>query len=167
MNDFERQLLNVMQNSSYIAAVARNNQTIMAIDYFGYNAGPNNNASFSAVAGGAGASALIPIQADSDFVLTYMSGNVVTNATGAIIPLPNATLQITDTGTGKTFFNQPTLFGLVTGGAGFPFLLPSPRVISPNVNVKLDVVNNTGANADFWISLIGARIYYQSAPASS
>lgn len=165
MNSFERQLLNVMQNSSYIAAVARNNQQILAIDYFAYNLGPNINAAFAGIANGAGASALVPIQADSDFVLTYLSGNVVGG--GAVLNNPLATLQLTDTGTGKTFFNQPTLFTLVTGNGGFPFLLPSPRVISPNVNIKADIVNNTGAAADVWLSLIGARIFYASPTAGT
>lgn len=160
MNDFERRLLDVMQNSNYIAAVARSNANILGIDTFSYNLGPNQG--LAAVPALGSASALAQIQADSDFALTYMSASVV--QAGVINTLPVATIQVTDTGTGKTFYSAPTLIGLVTGNLGFPFLLPSPRVIAPNVNLKVDVTNVVaGAVAmDFFITFIGARIYYGS-----
>lgn len=158
MDDFQIRLLSVMQNSSFIAAIARNNKTIIGIDYFAYNAGPTTNPTFSAVAAAGAASTLVPIQADSDFVLTYISAATV--QAGAIVSNPVATCQFTDTGTGKTFFSSPTLLTLVTGTNGFPFILPAPRVIAPNVNIKIDVVNNTAAPLDFWFSLEGARVYY-------
>lgn len=161
MNDFQRRFLDILQTSQYIASVARKGQTIVAIDYFGYNVQITNAG--AAIATGATVSAFIQIQADSDFVASYVAGNVLNAAGTAITANPVCTIQMTDTGSGKTFFSNPTLFGMVTGSGGFPFLLSAPRVLAPNTNVKIDFTNNTGANvASAYVALLGARIYYAS-----
>lgn len=159
MNDFERRLLDIVKNSSYIASVARADQRIVNIDYFSYNI--RLGTTVAAIANGATVSGFAQIQADSDFVLTYIAGDVLNAAGNAINTLASALLQITDTGSGKTFFSEPTLFGMVTGRGGFPFLLPSPRVINPNTNLKVDFTNNTGGVVPgAFISFMGARVYY-------
>lgn len=156
MNDFQRRLLDAVQNSAWIAAVARKDREILGIDYYTYT-----SPSIAGLAVGATTQVVIPIQSDSDFALTYMSGSVVVG--GVVVNNPVSTLQITDTGTGKTFFSAPTLFGLVMGSSGTPFYLPAPRVIAPNTNINLSVTNVAGAGAaDYFMSLLGARIYYAS-----
>lgn len=154
MNDFERRALDIAQSSSYLALYAKSGKNIIGIDYFGYN-----TTLLGVVAAGS-ASNTTQIQSDSDFVVVYMSANAITAA--AALPFLAATLQITDTGTGKTFFNQPALMGLIMGQGGYPFLLPSPRVIAPNTNVKFDITNLSGTTNDYYISMLGARIYYGS-----
>lgn len=153
MNDFERRLVDTSLTSVYLAEFARQGQTVLGIDYFAYN----SSASIRGVVAGAAAQDIIPLQSNSDFVMMYMSG--IANINGTISGLPNATLQFTDSGSGKTYYNQPTLFSNVIGAGGYPFLLPSPRVLAPNTNVKIDVVNNEAVTVDFWISLMGARVY--------
>lgn len=158
MNDFQRRFLDLLQTSSYVATAARQGQKIVNIDFFSYNKRLGTAA--ATIANGAAAQDFIQIQADSDFVLTQISGDVV-NAGGNTVANPNVTLQLTDTGSGKTFYSEPTLFGLVTGRSGFPYLMPAPRVINPNTNVKIDVVNNTGGALNgVFLALQGARIYY-------
>lgn len=156
MNDFERRLIDTAQTSVYLAEFARQGKTIIGMDYFAYN----SSSAIRSVATTASAQDIIPIQSNSDFVMMYMSG--IANINGTISGLPNATVQFTDQGTGKTYYNQPTLFSNVLGSGGYPFLLPSPRIIAPNTNVKIDVVNNEAVTVDFWISLMGARVYYAS-----
>lgn len=155
MNEFQRRALDIAQSSSYLATYARQGQSIIGIEQFGYNCLVSN------VAALATASNTVQILSDSDFVMTYLSGSAVTTATGAASST-NYTLQIQDQGTGKTFFNQPTLGNLVVGQAGFPFLLAAPRLISPNTNIAFTVNNITTASAatDFYFSMQGARIYY-------
>lgn len=154
MNDFERRLLDAVQNSAWIAAVARKDREILGIDYYNYTA-----PLITGLAVGASSQSVIQIQSDSDFALTYMSGTVV--VAGVAVTNPVSTIQITDNGTGKTFFSNPTLFGLVLGSSGTPFYLPAPRVIAPNTNVTLAITNVAGAGAgDYYMSLMGARIYY-------
>lgn len=159
MNEFERRLLDIVQTSEWIASVARPNGKIINIDYYNYNIGPQGTATLSGIALGAAGSGIIQIQADSDFAIAYMSGSVVVG--GAAVANPVSTIQITDTGTGKTFFSAPTLFGLVMGSGGLPFYLPAPRVVAPNTNLQINVTNVAGAGAaDYYINLLGARIYY-------
>jgi hypothetical protein len=113
-----------------------------------------------AVAQGAAASAVFQIQSDSDFVCTYLSGACINPATAAIDPVPTGLIQITDTGSGKTFFNQPTFMGLVLGQGGYPFLLPAPRLIAPNTNIQYNVTNLAAAARNIHITMLGARIFY-------
>lgn len=158
MNDFQRRALDILRNSSYMASVIRPGGNPVGIEPFGYNIRIGSVA--ATIANGAAAQGLIQIQADSDFALTYMSGSVLNNA-GAILTNPNVLMQITDTGSGKTFYSDATQFSLIVGSGGFPFLLSTPRLLPPNVNVKFDITNNTGvASQGVFISLQGARIYY-------
>lgn len=140
--------------STYLKDFVRPGAPITAIDYFVYNA------NIAAVAANTPAQLILQTQSDSDFVLTNLSGAVI--AAAAPTPRYPATIQITDMGTGKTYFNQPTLFEQVFGLGGFTFVLPTPRVLAPNTKLALDILSLVGASADFWISLIGARIYYAS-----
>jgi hypothetical protein len=157
MNEATRRLLDAVQNAAWIAAVARVGQKIKSIDYYNYNVGPNQGLSAIAVAGTG--QATIQIQADSDFAIAYMSGSAVVS--GAVVTNPVATIQLTDTGTGKTFFSSPTLFSLVMGQGGLPFYLPAPRVVAPNTNLQVNISYLAGAAAaDFYVNLLGARIYY-------
>jgi hypothetical protein len=157
VNEATRRLLDAVQNAAWIAAVARVGQKIKAIDYYNYNLGPNQGLGAVAVAGNA--QGIIQIQADSDFAIAYMSGQAVVS--NAVVGSPVATIQITDTGTGKTFFSSPTLFGLVMGSGGLPFYLPAPRVVAPNTNLQINISYLAGAAAaDFYVNLLGARIYY-------
>jgi len=153
MNEFERRLLDVVQNSAWIASVARPNRKILDIDYYNYNV------SIAAIAVAASGTGNIQIQADSDFAITYISGSVVVG--GAVVTNPVSTIQVTDQGSGKTFFSAATLFGLVTGVGGLPFYLPAPRVVAPNTNLQIAVTNVAGAGAaDYYVNFLGARIYY-------
>lgn len=155
MNDFERRVMDVVQSASYLNLVRRQDQKILAIDYFAYNV----TVSDVAAAGGVG-SGIIQVQSDSDFAMVYMSG-AVTDQVPAFVANPLSTVQVTDTGSGKTFYSAPTLFGNVFGGGGFPFLLPAPRVVAPQTNIKFDVTNISAATVyDYYFSLMGARIFY-------
>lgn len=152
MNDFERRLLDMMQTSSFIQAIKRTNGEIVNTDYFAYNVATENVAAAGVAQGN------VQIQADSDFVLTYMSAQTI-NA-GAAVATPLQTVQVTDTGTGKTFFSSETLQPLVFGSGGFPFLLPAPRVIVPNTNLLVNVTNISAVAYTTYFSFMGMRVYY-------
>lgn len=152
MNDFMQGLLAAVQQSSWIASVARQNANILQIDSYNYNV------LVPQLAAAGTAQGVIQIQADSDFAIAYMSGAGV--AGGAVLTNVLATIQIQDTGTGKTFFNQPTLFPLVMGSGGLPFYLPAPRVVAPQTSLTITITNLSGTTTDFYINFLGARIYY-------
>lgn len=156
MDDFQRRSLDIANSSTYLAQFARTGRNILGIDYYSYSTTMLN------VTSAASATSLIQIQSDSDFVLVYLSGTMLITSSQIPPTFNSATVQIQDTGTGKTFFNQPALMGLVFGVGGYPFTLPSPRVIAPNTNVKFDVTNLLAVAQDFYITMQGARIYYSS-----
>jgi hypothetical protein len=152
MNVFETRALEVAQQSNFLASVARQGQKIIKIDNFAYNTTIGSAA--STIAAGAGGQAIINFQADSDFVIQYVSADAL--GTTQLL------LQVTDTGSGRTFFNQPTLFSLVAGSNGFPYLLPTPKVVAPSTNLQVSISNIDAAVActGFFISFGGGRIYY-------
>jgi hypothetical protein len=158
MNDFERRALDIAQSSTYLTVYARQGQTITGIEYFGYSA------EIDALAAGATNTTTFQVLSDSDFVCTYLTGSAVNPANGQVDAVPQALLQITDTGSGKTFFNQPSFMGLVTGQGGYPFLLPAPRLIAPNTNIQYQVQNIlTAGTRTYYLTMLGARIYYNGA----
>lgn len=157
MNIFQRHIIDLAGYSSWIASVVRRDKVrqIINIDPFNYNGSVTN------LADAATSEINIPIEADSDFVMTQASGYVLVTASGLVNATPNVLVQLTDAGSGKTFMSEGTLFGLVFGNQGFPFVLSSPRVIAPQTSINIQVTNRTGAAADIYVELIGARVYYK------
>lgn len=159
MNEFERRYLDIVQNASYLQAAVRQGQKVINVEYFNYNTRIGTVA--NPIAAGGQAQGTVQIQSDSDFVLTYISADVTDAAGTTIVTNPGLLMQITDTGSGKTFFSEPTLITLVTGRLGIPFQLPSPRIIPPNTNIQFTLQNLAAvAYSGAFISLLGARIYY-------
>jgi multisubunit Na+/H+ antiporter MnhC subunit len=158
MNIFEARALDIAQSSTYLTLYARQGQTIQAIEYFAYSVEIDN------VAAGATSQGTFQVLSDSDFVCTYLSGMALYPTAGTVDPVPQALLQITDTGSGKTFFNQASFMGLVVGQGGYPFLLPAPRLLAPNTNIQYTVTNLLAAGAanvrNYYITMEGARIFY-------
>jgi hypothetical protein len=162
MNDFQRRALDIAQSSTYLTLYARQGQEIQGIEEFGYSVEIDN------VAGLAVATGTFQVLSDSDFVCTYLTGAAVAPGNGIVDAVPQALLQITDTGSGKTFFNQPSFMGLVVGQGGFPFLLAAPRLIAPNTNIQYQVTNLLNATPrSYYLTMIGARIYYSGIGAGS
>jgi hypothetical protein len=161
MNDFERRYLDILQRTDYISSVARPGKQIVNIDYFAYTLRIGTDA--VPIANNTTAQGTIEMQSDSDFVLSYISGGCQSAVNGPMQTNLSVLLQMQDTGSGKTYFNTPTLMPLVCGAGGFPFLLPAPRVLNPNTNLLISASNITGANVfGVYIVLHGARIFYAS-----
>jgi hypothetical protein len=157
VNQLDRNILNAVESSTWLSNFVRANQTLINIESYTYT-----TSILGVVAGGNG-SAQIPIQSDSDFVCTQITGSVFDVTVGAINNSPFATIQVTDTGSAKTFFSDFTLFSLVFGIAGYPYYQPTPRVLAPQTNILINVNNLNAANTyNFYVAFQGARLYYQS-----
>lgn len=156
MNDYERRVLDCAQFHLDVSDAARQSSQGYIAEYYSYTA--------KLAANPAQSQAVIPVQADSDFALIYISlaqFDAAANRflSGGVIPF-----QITDTGQGKDLFSAPTIAALTSGGAGpsqnsysgVPFMLPFPRIIPRNTNVKIDIPVPT--TTDVYVSLTGARI---------
>lgn len=155
VNEMQRRLVSVLQANSIIKGVARKDKKLIGADFFSYNI------RISALASGSSAQGSVTVQADSDFVVMFMAGaQFVSNA---FVTNPYSLVQLTDTGTGRNFFNDALPFSSVFGNNGFPFILPAPRVFAPNTTILANVQNvNSAAAATYYMSFLGTRLYYAS-----
>jgi len=152
MNERDRRLLQVASASNWLASVARKDKQLLRIEPYVYNT--------SMLALTTTAQAIIQVQADSDFAVIELSGAVLDNASKVTIVNPPITMQVTDSGSGKTFFNDYALFSLVFGLAGFPYYTATPRIISPGTNIIINANSLDGTSSDVYVTFSGVRLYY-------
>lgn len=113
-------------------------------------------------------SALINIDSDADFycialsyqasILTGTLGNLVTEATNVI---PLVTLQINDTGSGKSLSNIPLPIGTMLGDGKRPYRLPRPRVFLANATINMNFASFVVAGTIYQITVAlgGYKVY--------
>lgn len=126
---------------------------------------------FLNLAPGDSATGHIQIQADSDFELqklTFFAVRLTENASDSLItessrPLPLASIQITDSGTGRSLFSKPVPIPSIMGDGRIPFILPTTKVFTKNASVVV-VVNNFSriTTYDLRLSFIGTKIFAYS-----
>lgn len=164
LDEFQTRALALLQQSPYIASIAKPGRRITGIEYYAYNGTVGSVA--VPLAPGVPQTVSFDTQADSDFAITFISGAIQELANGAMVYNDNVAWQITDLSTGKNFFNVPTVFGLTSGAGGFPFVLPSPRILNPNTTLAItatnrDTVVNGGAGpVGLFFAFHGTRIFY-------
>lgn len=134
----------------------------VSFDIFGYVF-----PTFSAIAVNATQQQQIIIQADSDFELRRIvysadrAGAVFTQSTR---PVPNFTMQIQDSGSGRNLFNAAIPLTSVACYGDNPIDLPWPKIFARNSTVVLQLTNIDAAVNDFNIrvSFLGRKIYVYS-----
>lgn len=164
--NFQQMFLAQLAASPYMASVLTPGRAVADLQYYAYNG--RIGADAVPLANGVAQTAQFDTQADSDFLLTFISACVQEVANGAMAYNDNVALQIQDLSTGKLFFNVPTALSLVAGAGGFPFVLPAPRVFNPNTAIAVTAINhdaiiNGGAGpVGVYFAFHGARIFYAS-----
>ncbi len=148
MNAFEANAAKIESTSDYLAAFMRADRQFLKAEDFTYNVDILGVATATAV------TQFVQMQADSDFVLQYITANLQ-QVDGTL-----TTLQITDTSTGRTFYSQAGPLALLVGGWSIPLFMPAPRLIAPNVNLKFELTNNQGQTLDYRLALLGTRVFY-------
>lgn len=168
MNEFERRMIEVAQRHVDLSDIAKAMGRTAQIEHFGYTARLGTVA--SPLLSGVMQSKVLAMQSDAWFVLQYVSSCVIRpDEPWYMQDSGNIKLQITDTGAGSVLFSTPSSAGVLTATisrpqTGTPFLLPIPRLIPPNTNVKIDAtqmgVNGTDNKEPlgFWIALMGSRV---------
>ena len=131
-------------------------------DYYTYlfNAG-------AALAAAANATAVVPVEADSTFVLVKMAyfadiaGAAQTDST-FVVPL--VTVSITDTGSGRNLQQNPVPIDAIAGRGQLPFVLPVPREFQANSSIQCTFSNFSAATtyANLRLMLIGYKKYFLS-----
>ncbi|MDH5654203.1 MAG: hypothetical protein OEZ39_20290 [Gammaproteobacteria bacterium] len=116
-----------------------------------------------ALAFGGNATDNINIEASSDFLvqkLTYQVDIAAAAFTDSTRPIPNVTLQITDTGSGQQFFSDALPIPMIFGTGQVPFILPIPRLVMANSALQLAYTNYDAAvTYNIYLGFIGMKIY--------
>lgn len=126
-------------------------------DFFVYSTGR------VAVANGATVTSNINLQADADFEvlkLTFsadIAGAAITNNS---YPIPNATVLITDTGSGRQVSNVAIPLEALLGIGKEPFILSAPRLFTARSTIAVTIVSFEAAvSYNLSINLIGNKIF--------
>lgn len=120
----------------------------------------------------AAASATNTIQFDIDSVFCWLRICVFADIAGAVqtvssLVVPLVTMQVTDTGSGTNFFNNPIPLGAIAGSAQLPFVMPSPQFVQPAASLQFAFANFSNATtyANLRVQLIGFKVYGSQPPA--
>lgn len=126
-------------------------------DFFAYGI------NFTALASAAADQAAFQIQADSDFELqkmTMFADIAAADEEEATRVLPLVTIQIQDTGNGRSLFAIPMPVSALFGDGRIPFILPTTKVFNANASVTVAVANyNAATTYNLRFVFIGSKIF--------
>jgi len=112
----------------------------------------------AAVSLGAGASETVTINTESDsrfiWLKTAYSVNGGVSSSPTTFVIPSMTVQIIDSGSGRTLFQRPLQISSMAGHMGLPFVNALPRTFSPNSAIQVLFTNTSSATAYGGVSLI-------------
>lgn len=113
---------------------------------------------------GATVNGSIEIQADSDFVWQKAafkaSTDLSSTQTDSTRVLPDVTVQLVDTGSGRNLLELAAPVSSLFGTGELPFVLPIPRLFFARSTILVQVSNfNTSDAYDLRLSFIGYKAY--------
>lgn len=139
---------------------ARQRARELELDHFFYSA------SFGSIAPAATTPVNTSIQADSDFLVRYIT-SAHRLAAGTISPSPALLISFSDTGSGRNWQDQPLDLCTVCGGNATPngslvYILPEPKLISGGSVITTTLTNfDTGITfATNRVTFHGEKIFY-------
>lgn len=105
----------------------------------------------------------IQIQADSDF--KWISGVYYADIAGDAFtlttqPVPNVTIQITDSGSGRQLVDNPVPIPSLFGRGELPFVLPVPRIFRARSSIAFAFANfDAAVTYNIRLALIGVKVF--------
>ena len=168
MNEFDRRLIEVAANHVDLSAMARALGAGGQFEHFSYvlRIGTEDEPLLDGVE----RSGYLAMQSDAWFVMQYVSSCVIRpDSPQWFTDSGSIQLRVTDTGESDSLYSSPTSAGVLTATisrpqTGIPLLLPIPRIVPPNTNLKVDVTQlgvNLTDNQEpigFWLFFGGSRI---------
>lgn len=116
-----------------------------------------------AIAVGASTNDTINIEADSDFILqklTYQADNAGIAQTDSSRVIPNVSVQITDTGSGRQLMQDFIPVSSFFGTGQLPFILPNPRLFMRNSTIQIAFTSfEVAATPNVRLAFIGYKVY--------
>lgn len=135
------------------------NGELIVKDFFIYTA------NFGALAVSATEQVNIKIEADSAFVvqkMTYFTTDgSTTQQTESSRIIPNVTIAITDTGSGRNLQNEAIPLTSLAGIGELPHILAQPKTFKPNSIIQTTITNLSSADtlANLFVNYIGYKIF--------
>ena len=167
--DTLRQILNNLPNTAENVNVQNrlvsliSSKTIQPIPYT-YNAVYWVTGAANALAAGAvNVPVNVNIQADADFLIltqTYdcNTANAARNSNSLVIP--NASVILTDTGSGYQMMDQAVSVPNIFGSGQFPFVLPQPKLMPAKSTLQVLMSNyDAAAGYNIRLSFNGVKLY--------
>jgi len=118
---------------------------------------------FANLVAGNSAQGSIQLQSDSEFELTKLTmfADIANgDETEATRVLPLVTLQLRDSGTARNLFSAPVPIPAIFGDGRIPFILPVPKMFSPNASISFEVSNFASAtDYNLRLLLVGAKVF--------
>lgn len=117
----------------------------------------------AALAAGGTFNGNIQILADSDFRLTKLSGfadiaGAAQTDSSRVIPL--VTVNIVDTGSGRSLMSAAVSWGELVGYGPLPFILPVPRIFKARTNIAVTLTNFSAATVyNLRLAFMGSKIF--------
>lgn len=116
-----------------------------------------------AIAPAANSLQTINIQKDADFEinkLTFSADIAGAAITGNTFPIPNVTVLITDSGSGRNLMNQAVPLEALFGIGKDVFILQLPRVLMASSQITLSVTSFEAANTmNISLNMIGYKLF--------
>lgn len=182
MNEYERRIIELTQNHLDLTQAAQSVNPNAIVEPFSYSLRIGSVA--NPLVAGVTQQGVIVVQADAYFILSYINTGVIVPTTAAfydgVVNTPgNISFQMQDTGTGDIIYSRPSPAAIAAGAVltgqfgtsgqtGIPMLLPFPRVIRPNTNIKFEVTQmgvdavNNPQPVGFFVTLTGSRVGQRS-----
>jgi hypothetical protein len=102
----------------------------------------------------------VPIQADSQFEMTEIMGDVrALDSDEVVIAAPAILLTLLDTGSGRLLMDRAQIWPNLIGTAERPFLLPMPKTIQANSVLQVTATNNAVAARRVRITFAGYKLF--------
>lgn len=102
----------------------------------------------------------VPIQADSDFELAMLTGDVRTAlTTETVIAAPAILVTLLDQGTGRVLMDRGQVWPNIVGTAQRPFVLPMPKRIRANAVIQVTLSDQANQARQVRLSFCGYKIF--------
>lgn len=124
--------------------------------------------SFLALLSGTSQQGSVAVQADSNFKWTaaaFQADIAAAAYLSGTTPIPNVTVQVLDTGSGRQLFQDPIPVSSIFGNGQLPFILPVPRIFKARSSIQITAANfDAGVDYNLRLALIGTKIFAGSRP---
>lgn len=107
------------------------------------------------------ATVLVSVQADSDFLLTEITGDVrADDTTETVIAQPAILALLVDQGVGRYLMDRAQMWDNLIGTAERPFILPVPKLFRASSTIQVTLtMGNVAAGRNCRVALHGYKVF--------